>query len=396
METLPRLKIWYLLPTLDLGGSEKHVIHLASGLRQRGHEAGVACICEEGVLAGEVRKRRIPFDCLETGGQWGIPTFFRLSEWLRSHPTDILHTYLFGFHLFAGLPARLAKFPVILSSRRDVDLAQKTWHLWLENAGNLFVDRVVSCSKAVEKWVLGREFLGREKVTTIYNGVDLERFTGAADRPGIRKEFGIPEDAALVGTIANFSFKKGYRHLLESARLILASEPRTWFLLVGSGPLEEEMKEAAKQIPHSDQIVFVGARTDIADLLAAMDLFVLASLWEGLPNVLLEAMAMGKPVVATEVGGASELIQPGTEGVLVPAGNDAALAEAVLVLLKNPAKAEAMGRRAQEKIRRQFTMERMIDDYEALYFSLCRQKGLGKEQGAGALPRPESVLAPPR
>lgn len=385
MQTPPRLKIWYLLPTLNLGGSERHVIHLASGLRQRGHDAGIACISEEGVLAAEVRGQGIPFDCLKTGGRWGLGTFLAIARWLRSHPADILHTYLFGFHLFAGLPARLANFPVILSSRRDVDLAQKPWHLWLENAGNLFVDRVVCCSRAVEKWVLGRESLGREKVTTIYNGVDLERFRGPGDRSGVRKKFGIPEDAPLVGTVANFSFKKGYRHLLESARLILASEPRTWFLFVGSGPLEGEMKEAAKKVPHSGQIVFAGARTDIAELLAAMDIFVLASLWEGLPNVLLEAMAMARPVVATEVGGASELIESGKDGVLVPAAQDAALAEAVLALLRNPAQAREMGARAQEKIRRQFTLERMIDDYETLYFGLCSENGLRKEEGAAVL-----------
>ncbi len=125
------LLIWYLLPEMKLGGAEKHVIRLASGLRQRGYEVGIACVFREGLLADDVRKEGIPFVCLRAGDRWGPKTFLEIFNWIRSSRMDILHTYLFGFHVFAGLPARILRVPVILSSRRELAYWQKGRHLWL-------------------------------------------------------------------------------------------------------------------------------------------------------------------------------------------------------------------------------------------------------------------------
>ena len=373
------IRIDYFLPELKLGGSEKHVIQLASGLRQRGHDARIVSLFREGPLAGEAREMGIPFTCLNLSYHWGVETFRGIWDWIHSHPTDILHTYLFGFHLFAGLPARMSKIPVTLSSRRDVDLVQKRRHLWLENLGNLFVDHVICCSRAVEVWVLDRERIRSEKVSTIYNGVDLGFFKGSADGLRIRREFGIPKHAPVVGTVANFSPKKAYADLLEGIELILEKNPAVWFLLVGRGPLECEIKEKAQSLPRSQQVIFTGSRSDIPDLMSAMDLFVFVSLWEGLPNVLLEAMAMGRPVISTAVGGVPELIEEGKEGILIPPRNLQTFSRAVFELLGDYKRAQAMGLQAQEKIRREFGMERMVSEYENLYLSLLSKSGEASE-----------------
>ena len=222
--------ISYFLPTLDLGGTEKQVLELASGLRERGYNVRIIAVFKEGRLGDEVRKRGIPFVCLNAEAGWSGATFFKILKWIKAHQTDVLHTYLFGFHLFPGLPAQFLKIPLILSSRRDVDLFQSTKVLWMENSGNLFVDRVVCNSNAVEKWVRGREWVPRGKVCTIYNGVDLDRFRPTGGTELIRREFGIPQDAPLIGTVANFSLKKGYIYLLEAARAILEKRPDAWFL----------------------------------------------------------------------------------------------------------------------------------------------------------------------
>ena len=369
--------IWYLLPNVELGGSEKHVIRLASELRRRGYETGIACVFREGALAEETRSDGVPLVTLSVNeGCWNVGTFFRIFCWLRSNQIDILHTYLFGFHLFAGLSARLLGIPVILSSRREIADWKKKRHLWLENLGNLFVDRVVTCSRAVEKWALGRERISQEKVLTIHNGVDLERFGSQGDGSKIRNEFSIPEGAPLIGTVANLAVEKGYPYLLEAVEFVLKEKPDTWFIFVGSGPLESEIKERAAKIPGHRQIIFTGFRSDIPDFLAAMDVFVLASLIEGFPNVLLEAMAMAKPVVATEVGGIPELVDSEESGVLVPAKDGKALAKAILSLLADRGRANRLGLRAQEKTRIEFALEHMVDQYEALYLSLLREKGI--------------------
>ena len=380
---MKRIRIDYLLPELKWGGSEKHVIQLAAGLRERGHETRIVCLFREGPLAGEAREKGIPFTCLNLPYRWGVRTLGGIREWIRSHPVDVLHTYLFGFHLFAGVPARLLKIPVLLSSRREIPHWQKGRHRWLEKAGNLFVDRVVSCSKAVEKWTLEKEGIPRKKALTIYNGVDGGRFDPDRAQSSLRQEFHIPSEAPLVGTVANMATEKGYPYLLEAARLILKKMPQTWFLFVGFGPLEREIKDKAQKISGHEQIIFTGARTDIPNLIGAMDVFVLASVMEGFPNVLLEALAMAKPVVATEVGGIPELIESGQQGVLVPSRDGKALAEAVLSVLKDP-QARTMGRRGAEKIRKSFMLERMLDQYEALYLSLLQSKEIGIPEGKEA------------
>ena len=368
--------IWYLLPEMKLGGAERHVLNLASGLRKRGYPAGIACLFREGKLAPEVRKEKIPFVCLDAHESWGPSTVFQIYRWIRSNPIDILHTYLFGFHFYAGLPAKLCKVPVVLSSRREIPLWQKLRHRWIENAGNLFVDRVICCSDAVKSWTLQKERLQPEKVLTLYNGVDTEFFTPDQNGAGIRHEFGIPEKAPLIGTVANFSFEKGYPYLLDAAQKVLKFNQDARFLFVGSGPLEKEMKDGAQKIPGHERIIFAGSRSDIRELIGAMDIFVLASLIEGFPNVLLEALALEKPVIATRVGGIPELIHSAREGVLVPAKDSQALADMILLFLQKYDEARVFGLRGAGKIHESFTLDRMIDQYESLYLSLAEKKGL--------------------
>lgn len=369
-------KIWYFLPELRLGGTEKHVIRLASGLRRRGYETGIALIFREGILSEEARHEGIPLVSFETGNMWNLKTFFQIFNWLHSNPMDILHTYLFGFHLFVGLPARLSGVPILLSSRRGraVGHWEKRRHRWVEKLGNFFVDQVTCCSEESQRWVLRHEHLPPEKVRVIHNGIDLKDLAARAHPSMIRQEWRIPKEAFLVGTVANFSPEKGYSYLLEAAELILKKKSNTWFLFVGSGPLEAEIKKRVQGMEGGKRIIFTGSRHDIPDLIGAMDVFVLASVIEGFPNVLLEAMGMAEPVVATEVGGIPELIDPGETGLLVPPKDGRALSEAVLSLLEDRNKAYQMGLRAQQKIRRDFTQEKMLDQYEAFYLSLLRSK----------------------
>lgn len=370
-----KLKIRFLLPSLNLGGSEKHVIRLASGLREKGHDVGIATLFREGFLLDEVLKEGIPFECLKIKSGWLLSPF-HIFEWLQKERPDVLHTYLFGFHFFAGLAARLAGIPLVLSSRRDVEYGQRKRDLFIESLGNLFVDRVICCAKAAQRRASEKEFwLSPEKLNTIYNGVDLERFK-ITHPEKIRKEFDIPDNVPVIGTVGNLSHKKGTPFLLDAMGLIIPAHPHARFLLVGAGPLEKEMKEKAIHLAPRGQIIFTGPRSDIPDLMSAMDIFVLASLFEGLPNVLLEAMTLGKPVIATQVGGIPELIESRGDGILVPPQNPQELARAVLTLLEDPSRAKAMGERGQEKIKTHFLLGRMVDQYDHLYYSLARAKGM--------------------
>lgn len=372
-----RPTIWYVFPSMDLGGAEKHVIQLASRLRERGFETGIVTIFEEGALARAIRKEGLPFVCLKEKEGWRPATFFRIFRWVQSVRPSILHTYLFGFHLFVGLPARLLKVPILISSRRELAHWKKKRHRWLENLGNRFVDRVVSCSEAAKNWALQNERIDPAKVLTLYNGVDLKRFDGTLRDPKIRLEFRVPVGVPLIGTVANFSYEKGYPYLLDAVRRIHERRSDAWFLFVGSGRFEQEMRTEAAASGAGKRIIFAGQRRDIPEILRGLDIFVLASLVEGFPNVLLEAMAMARPVVATNVGGIPELVTSGEEGLLVPARDGKSLAEAVLSLIGDPARASRLGQRALQRIQAGFSLERMVDDYEKLYRTLLREKNCG-------------------
>ena len=365
------LRITYILPQLDVGGSETHIVRLADQMRKRGHDARLLCVFQEGRLGSWARQLGIPLEALEQK-KWRLPALLGIYHWLKKNPADIVHTYLFGLHLFAGLPARLAGVPVVVSSRRGVDLSQPEKIRWLEMAGNFFSDRVVACADAVRDWVLKRENINPSKVLTLYNGVDLSTFSPEQSGRAIRAEFGIPDAVPLVGTVANFSDMKGYPDLIDAAALILKQRPECRFLFVGAGPLETEMRNKAERLTGRGKIFFAGSRRDVPQLLAAMNIFAFCSYWEGVPNVVIEAMAMARPVVSTPAGGVPEVITDGVNGLIVPMRAPQLMAQAILTLMENPDKAQAFGMAARRTIETRFSLERMADDYESFYFAEVR------------------------
>ncbi len=369
---------------MRLGGAERHVLALARGMAERGFQTGIGTFFREGVLAKDVRSSGIPFECLGADSSWGISTLRESYRFLARLRPDILHTYLFGFHFFSGLPAKLLKIPAVLSSRREIPYWRKRRHLVLENAGNFFTDKIVCCSKAAEKWTRETEWQTRGKLLTIRNGVDETYLTGprtdAAAR--IRESWGIPPGARVVGTVANLSREKGYESVIQAAGEVLRTHPDVWFVFVGAGPLEEDLRSRAGLVSQT-RFVFTGPRLDIPDIMTAFDIFLLGSLWEGFPNVLLEAMALGRPVVSTLTGGIPELIENEADGLLVPPAQSGLMAGALLRLLKCPELALRLGQAGKQKIARDFTQKRMLDDYEVLYRSLLNEKSGTFHAGGG-------------
>lgn len=356
---------------MKLGGSEKHVIALASGMKASGHRVKILALFRPGLLAPEVEKNGISFECLELPYRWGIKTFKAVSGWLSANPFEIVHTYLFGFDAFAAWPARLRKIPVVISSRREIPEWQQARHRLLACFGNRFVDKVVCCSKAVRNWVLEHERLEAAKAITIYNGVDLQRFEISPEAGrSLRRQMEIPEDGCLVGTVANFGKEKGYPYLLKAASRSLNQNPLLHFLFIGDGPLRREMEQEAALLSHGKRIQFAGFRSDIPELLNAMDIYVQASTREGMPNAVYEAMACARPVIATRVGGVPEVLEDNQDSLLVDAEDEHSLAKSIIRLSSDPLLRARLGTQARRKIEKSFSMDSMIRQYEELYTAL--------------------------
>jgi len=216
-------------------------------------------------------------------------------------------------------------------------------------------------------------------VTCIHNGLDLSRITTTRDPVDVRRELGIDPAAPVIGTAGRLDLVKGHVHLVRIAGRLLQKDDRTRIVVAGDGPLHDQLTAAADALHVGHACLFPGSRRDVFDVVAALDIFVLPSLSEGLPMSLLEAMALSRPVVASDVGGIPEVIQHGINGLLVPPGDDDALARACLELLRNREYAARLGARARQTVEQAFSHERS----GAALLNVYRSLAVGSAPGMG-------------
>lgn len=216
----------------------------------------------------------------------------------------------------------------------------------------------------------------KRQAPRIYNSLDFRRFSSVqVDRVGKKIEVGLPHDATVIGSIGRLVSQKGYSILLEAAQSVLEHFPQVRFVIVGGGPLMEPLKAQARKLGLEGRVIFTGPREDVEELLVMMDLFVSSSLWEGLPTVLLESIAAGVPVVATDVSGSREIIQHGLTGLLVPPNNPVLLSEAIISMIRDRQGAAAMAERAYSEVRSKFSIEIAAKLHADLYIRLLEEKG---------------------
>jgi glycosyltransferase involved in cell wall biosynthesis len=207
-------------------------------------------------------------------------------------------------------------------------------------------------------------------ITIIYNGIDGDEFTREFDRAEIIEELDISPDAKIIGIVARLDSIKNHRCLIKAMKKVAARFPDALLLVIGDGPLRTELEELVSFVRLNNNIKFLGTRNDIPRLLSVLDIFVLCSLSEGLPLTILEAMAAGKPIVATDVGGIPEIIKDGIDGIIIPSDDSDRLAEAISELLRDKRKRHEMGAKARMKFEEKFTIQTMVKSYEELYESL--------------------------
>jgi glycosyltransferase involved in cell wall biosynthesis len=404
---MKKIKILYVIPRLAKAGTEKHLLSLACGLDKTKFEVTICCLFVDTndheypslffpLPSGKrVRVRGVNFisNCHESTREnsskicvdlcqdiellylkrrsvYDLRIIFTLYKIIKRKKYDVVHTYLFGFHYLATIPARLAGVPLIISSRRELATWKKWHHRFLENLGNLFTDKVVACSNAAREFSLKTENLSPDKISVIYNGVDLEKFYPRPKDIKVLNELGLSERDKILGMVANFSAVKDHNTFLRAVSEVKKNYPDIKCLLIGDGPLREKLKFKVKSLGLENNIIFAGRRDDIPELLSIMDIFILTSLSEGLPNVILEAMASGLPVIATKVGGIPEVVENGKSGALVEPRDYPAIAGGIIRLLQDKYLRQEMGRRGRGIAEVKFSIERMVRDYENFYENL--------------------------
>jgi len=233
---------------------------------------------------------------------------------------------------------------------------------------------VIAVARRVRDFAVKSIGVPSEKLVVIYNSVEISEYQGGVDVARIREELEIDPAHTVVGTVSRLDEAKGIRYFLQAVPEVLIRNSEVSFLIVGAGSQRRELERLARDLDIESRVIFAGYRPDVVKMLAIMDVFVLPSLYEGFPNAVLEAMAIAKPVVATRVGGTPEAVEDGVTGLLVPPRDPKALAEAIIALLQDRERAEAMGQAGRERVERYFSAERMVQETEALYEELIREK----------------------
>lgn len=356
-------RILYVITELDVGGAEKALAELAARLDRAAYEPEVACLSGRGPLAADLRARGIPVHCLDARGWWDLAALWRLRRLIRK--AHIVHSFLYHANLAARVAA-LASGARVVGSARVAERSRPARRR-LECLTHRLVDAEVCVSSGVRDYMAAGGF-PRAKLVVIPNGVDAARFAGRD--PAFKARLGLRPDAPLVTTIGRLHEQKGMDAFVRAAASVRRSRPECRFLIVGAGPLEAELREAAKALGLAQGLTFLGHCDHVPAVLRATDVFVLASLWEGMPNVVLEAMAAGAPVVATRVEGTLDLLEHDQTGLLVMPRDVPGLVSGILRLLDEPATARRLADAAQARAREHFSLDAMVRRHEALYAEL--------------------------
>ncbi len=353
-------------------GAEVAVAGLLSGLKER-WDAG-AIIFNEGILAQRLREGGVKVHIVQEKGSFRDMTMLaQIARVLRMNKVELLHTHGYKENVLGVVAGRLAGVKRFVCTRHGAPEPFRGF-AGMRMAIDEFLDRlvgrygmnkIISVSENLRSWLV--EEYGCEKVMTIHNGIELLQ-KPTIDKVTKKTELGLLPQTRVVGTVGRLMPVKGIHHFLEAAKLILETRTDVRFLIVGEGPLEQELKDVARRLAIHNRVLFMGFRANAVEIMSAMDVFVLTSLHEGIPLSLLEAMWLGLPVVATRVGGMPEVIEDGRSGILVTPGNEAAIAGAILDML-SPA-GEGIGKEARQRVLEEFSLRQMVERTEEVYREL--------------------------
>jgi L-malate glycosyltransferase len=368
------LRVGFVLHAMQVAGAE---VLVAETIRRLGHQIEPTIICLDGVgLLGErIRTEGVELVNLgrRPGRDWGVA--WRMARVLRGRDIQVLHAHQYSPFFYAAL-ARV--------------LAGRSVALILTEHGRHFPDVVSPLRRGINRLVLDNladevnavcQFSARSlnridgfrggRIEIIENGIDLPRYQTVTDRRLLRQRLGLQVDRRYLINVARFHPIKDHSSLLRGFASVAAVRTDVDLLLAGDGPLRDELERLADSLGIRQRVRFLGIRSDVPELLQASDVFLLTSICEAASLTLLEAMAAGLPVIVTDVGGNPEIVRDGTEGLLVPRGDSAAIAAAIGQLLDNPPRAEAMGEAGRSRVGQRYQLDRTIASYFQMYQRLA-------------------------
>jgi len=369
-----RIRLTLLIPTLDRSGAEKQLVQLAIGLSPEEFDVDVLALTRGGPLAEPLQDHGVPIHVLGKRRKVDHGALRRLKRRLRNSVPDILHTWLFAANAYGRLACRVVPDTRVVVSERCVDAWKRPWQLWLDRRLIKRTDQLLTNSQSVAGFY--RELgIPSGLIEVIPNGIAVETPTAPGDpRAEVRAELELPENARLVTCIGRLAPQKRVTDLVWAIELLHQLDPRAWLVCVGDGPERNRVEHFARETGCWDRVRFTGHRDDTGRLWAASDVAWLASDFEGQSNSVMEAMAAGLPVVASDIPANAELVLDGQTGHLVPVGDSAAFAKQTAALLADRDRAQQLGTAGRQRMQDSFGLETMIDAHARLYRSLTNDR----------------------
>ena len=382
------IKVLHIHTLPVISGSGLNTFLTMRGLKNRGYETALAC-APGGKLNSLVRShgmRVIPFKNLvqPLHPLKDSLIILNLALFLRKHPFHIVHTHNSKAGFVGRLAAKLARVPVIVHTVHGFSFHEQElrWRQWLfrsmERLASRWCDQLIFISQPLMTWALREGIGNKERMTRIYSGIELDRFQPVSEQEKIdlRKKWGLEARYLVVGIVSKLWDGKGHALLLDAFQEIRRTKVEAKLVIVGEGCLLKDLRGLVDKHAMNGAVLFTGFQSEVAPLIATFDVAVLPSFFEGMGRVLLEAMAMGKPVVASRVGGIPDLVEHGVNGYLVRPGHKGELKEAILRLLDDRSLALNMGREGREKVKGEFDALAMVSAIERVYRRLLSGKGI--------------------
>lgn len=368
------LNVLQLIPTLDRSGAEKQMVLLARGLPRDRFRVEVAALTRLGPLRAELEEAGVPVTLIGKRLKLDPIALAQLARFLRRGRFDVVQTWIFAANVHGRIAARWAGVPVVVTAEMAVDLWKGRGQLAIDRRLAGWTDTVVGNSNAVVDFYR-RAGVPEDRLAMIPSGIADEE-PPEVDPAAVRAGLGLGPADPLVLFVGRLAPQKAVDDLLKALDVLQHVRPAVRALIVGDGPLRAQLEETSRGYGLADRVLFLGHRDDVPRLLAAADLLVLPSLYEGLPNVVLEAMRFRKPVVATAAPGTTEVVDPGVTGLLVPLRDPPALAQAIRTVVDDPELARRLGAAGRDRAEAEFRAQTMVERFAGLYERLARAKGL--------------------
>jgi glycosyltransferase involved in cell wall biosynthesis len=375
-----RYRVLHVIDHLGSGGAQEAVCQLVKYVNPERFQPEVVALHGFGHYWEVLRSWGVPVHTLIPHGsaEAAIPLIFlRLFCLLARNRYDVVHTHLIGANVLAAPLAALYQVPVRFTHDQTHDDVREYSFLyrWLDTLANRLNHRVIAVSSSIRTFLCRKEGIPADKISVIYNSVDLLRFSPKSDpkaRTEARQRLGLPADALLVGGVGRLRYQKNFALFLEVAAEVCARLPQALFLIAGEGPERTKLEEMSQKLGIASRVRFLGFVKDMPEFYQSLDLLLLTSHFEGTPLTVLEAMAMGVPVVASQVDGVEEVLEDGRDGFLAPPGNRKAFVEKVCRVLQDRSLRQKLSQVGQEKVGRHFSAEAMAHQVEALYLQYLK------------------------